>query len=191
MPEIEFTASQGGGFEPLPAASYNFRVAKVDMKTTKTTNNPMMQVSLVVLDGPYEGKKVSLFLVITAKSGFRIQQLLEAAIPGEYETFETNEKDDQDRPINAFKFNTDALIDTTFTADLTVGKDDKGEPRNEFKKMYRYGESSSSVSEIPADGQGSTADGQGATEAPATAEAAPAAESTPAPTTRRRIQQTS
>lgn len=136
MPIIEFTGSEGGGFENLPVGTgYNFRIKKAEAKPTKNGEGSTLHVTCEVIDGPLEGRKQTLFCTLKHTKGWQLGGLLSAAIPGKYEQSDRGTKDDDGKPIFHYRFDTDDLVDATFTADIVHRKDNMGNEQVDFRKI--------------------------------------------------------
>jgi len=142
MPKIEFSAGTGLDFTPIPKGTYNLRIRKVEQKPAKAKEGggesfPTVWIHVEVLDGQYEEKKATLFCTMKPEKGWQLRAVVQSCIPGKYEETEAG-KDADGKPIFAMAFDTDDLIDTTFTADLGIEDDNKGKPRNTFNKIREH-----------------------------------------------------
>lgn len=135
MGMIEFTAGESSGFEVLPEGTYNFRITKVEAKPTKAGDGNSLHVKCKVIDGPYEDKTQTLFCTLKPEKGWQLATLLSSAIPGNYESRDSGSKDDEGKPILAYAFDTEDLVDATFTADIAHRKDDRGQLQSDWKKI--------------------------------------------------------
>jgi Protein of unknown function (DUF669) len=165
MPRIVMKgrSDMGGGFEVWPKGRYNGVITKVEQGTAKASKNPQVIISVKVIDGPYADKSTRMWFTISPNSIFRIEELLAATIPGEYDVIALEEKDPEGHPLQEINFDTDALIDRQFSFDCFIKADDKGEERNDFKKFS------------PLDGSAPANDAAAGSEEQAAAEAPPAA----------------
>lgn len=197
MAEIEFKASEGTGWEALPRGAYNLRIVKGEARTS-TKGNPQLMVECTVNDGPHESKKCTLWLPLTDKGGFRMRELLEAAIPDEYDETDTGKTTDEGTPIMKYRFDTDDLVDTVFTADCTIREYD-GKDQNDFSNLRQV--SGAEADDAGKDDDGgylsgddkSKSNGDGSTsgdDAPA-GDGAPAGDPPPATSGRRRARRAS
>lgn len=137
MAQIAFTSGEGGGFELLPVGSYTFRVIKNEVKPAASAEkSPSMHVKVQVVDGPQEEKTAMLFCTLKPEKGWMLKNLIEAAIPGKYEEFDSGAKDDEGKPIKEYRFDSDDLIGATFVADVEHRKDPRtNQMQHDFKKI--------------------------------------------------------
>jgi hypothetical protein len=181
MPEIEFNATQGTVFTPLPKGSYTALIENIEFSKTKEKNNPQMCLIMRVSGGEYDGREVRDWMVTGGenahKSGWRIANLLEATIPGEYDEIETGELNEKGKPLYRYKFNTDHLIGVSVSFKATIEEDNKGEDRNQFRYIAKTGATEAakaSDAQTQAGLPAAVAQTQPAQAAPATQAAAPA-----------------
>jgi hypothetical protein len=136
MPRLNFTVVEGGAFEAWPKGDYNVRITKIDQKTSKENNHPQLVFSLVPIDGPYEGKKANWLVTLAPNAGFDLPQILEAAIPGEYDAVQAEADDKGNKRVNV-DFDSDALIDRVITV-ANSPRDYQGRDVNNFSKPRAY-----------------------------------------------------
>jgi hypothetical protein len=137
MPEIEFTGSEGQAFTLIPKGTYRCRVTDIVSEVNKNTQNRQLVLSAVIdhPDNQYDGRKFKDWFVLTAKAGWKLDQLLQAAIPGQYDKVPTDDVDDNGKPTFVYRFDTDDLIDATFRASVTIEEDNTGKERNRYLYM--------------------------------------------------------
>lgn len=72
-------AKDGGNFEELPAGKYEVTIENFELKETKETHNPMIVITLNVLEGEYKGRKdwVNLVLLDGKHDGFLMKRAIE------------------------------------------------------------------------------------------------------------------
>lgn len=147
MPRIQFKATQGATFTPLPKGAYDMLIEKVEPRTAKASNNPQLRIIMRVQGGEYDNRECSDFITLDpeGKSGWRLGNLLEGAIPGEYDEVETAEKNDKGKPIFAYDFDTDDLIGVMVRVNVTIRANDRGEDQNDFRYVAK-------TKEVGADG---------------------------------------
>lgn len=129
MPRLKFRGSESEGWQPLPAATYNFQIDSVE-ETTSRNNNPQVKVAAHVMDGPHGTKKVTIWYALTEKSGWKFKQLLDAC-GVEYTEEETGEVTDTGKPVFDMDVELDDLAGCAFQADVTT-EEYNGKDQNRF-----------------------------------------------------------
>jgi hypothetical protein len=122
MPRISFKSEDSeGGWEPLPDGTYHFIVDAIEEKVS-SKGNAQLKVNLHVSEGPQEGKKVVMWWAMTPKSGWKMEEILNAAGIDwdKVETGETNS--DTGKPLFELSFDTDDLPGCEIVADASVEK---------------------------------------------------------------------
>lgn len=131
MPRIEFSAVEGGGWKPLPTATYDIMIDAVEPGLSKK-QKAQIKVSGHVVDGPKDGKKVTLWYGYEDGGGWKLQALLDAA-GVDYESEDTGEVDDEGRPVKALAFDSDDLPGATVRYDVEAAVYE-GKDVNRFNK---------------------------------------------------------
>ena len=120
----------GGGKSPiLEAGDYPFEVDDTKWKKAKSSGNWMIELKLKI-----EESFVWEFLVFSPAAFWKFDQFLKAIgqHPGEGIDVDIQEDDgDVTLTVNDAVWDIDELIGRTGNLTLKVGKNDKGEPRNE------------------------------------------------------------
>jgi Protein of unknown function (DUF669) len=155
MPRLNYTVRESAGFEVWPKGAYNIRILKAESGVSKTGNNPQVIVKMEAIDGAYEAKKKTWWITISEKSGWDLGQLLEAAIPGQYEAVQA-EPDSEGNKRISYEFDTDDLVDKIITVDMDVRKDQNGNDQNNMRaRAYEVGgvaaAESTNGAEVPKD----------------------------------------
>jgi len=120
MGMIEFKKSEGGQYNPVAEGTYDFEIVEVKQGASSGGH---MQVELLtqIVGGPEDGRKVRMWYIITEKSGWKIQKLLEAV-----------GLQVQDAGNGNLAFDPDELNGCVFTADAKMAKTPDGRDKNEF-----------------------------------------------------------
>jgi hypothetical protein len=144
MPRIGFKAGASMDFTPVPKGTYELYIDEVEEGTTKPNDAGETKAKIVakchiVNDDTYNDRKVFLHLLTEGKGTFNLRALVEAAIPDKAEIVETDELDDNGKPIASIDFDTDDLIGQTFLADATIRDGDRG-PQNNWNKFRSLNE---------------------------------------------------
>lgn len=88
----EADAAPKTSFEPLPPGPYNIRVEKVEHRISQEKSKDGFNVSAIVLNGPYEGRKIFNTFYVSPDSptamGIFFRHMDALGIPGEF--FDTN-----------------------------------------------------------------------------------------------------
>jgi len=66
------------GFDPIPAGQYNVSIFEVEEKTASESGNPMLALTLTVLEDPYKGRKLFCNIVLIEQSLWVLKGLLKA-----------------------------------------------------------------------------------------------------------------
>lgn len=97
--------SQGNGdFKPLPEGTYDFIIDSIE-EGTSGKGNPQLKVTMLVKDGPHDGKKLLHWYSLTPQSLWAVYNLVEAL---DIEMTDTGEEDEHGKPI--YDFDTSDLI---------------------------------------------------------------------------------
>jgi hypothetical protein len=140
MPVISARASQGDGkWKPLPNGTYDFTIDAVKERVSGA-GNQMLHLETHVAGGEFQGKKAGQFYTLVDKAGWRLKLLLDATGVDYNEVPLDGVVDDDGRPVTELQFDTDDLVGKTFTADVTIRKDNKGEDQNAFNNERCVGE---------------------------------------------------
>lgn len=130
MPRIKFRSSEGGEWQPLPDAPYLFQIDEVELDTSKA-GNQQLKISAHVEGGEYDQKKVTIWRVLTPKSGWKIELLLEAT-GAEFTKEESGETNPETgKPLYDYDFDTDDLVGRSFVADVST-REYQGKVNNDF-----------------------------------------------------------
>lgn len=132
MPRLSFNARESTGFEAWPAGTYPLRILKAAPGTSRNNSNPQLVLDFECIEGPYEGKKRKAWITFTDKSGFDLEPLLEAAIPGQYDRVQIENDSEGNKRFN-YEFESDDLIDKVINVDMTQYTDEKGVVQNRLK----------------------------------------------------------
>lgn len=135
MPRISMRGAEGSAFTPMPKGTYNFRITEVKETVAKSSQNPQLEISFTVEDedSQYNGRNAKDWIPLTPNAAWKLESLLDAAIPGEYDKAALDETDDKGRPLFEYEFDTDDLIDAEFQAKATIEEDNNGNDRNRFQ----------------------------------------------------------
>jgi hypothetical protein len=75
----EIKKAQGGGFAPLPEATYGATVYSSEYKISKSSKNPMYQIDFKITEGPAGiGRRQRGWFVLSGKALFKVVELLKA-----------------------------------------------------------------------------------------------------------------
>ena len=75
---FEATSSEGGGsYTPLPQGTYDVQFSKIE-ETRSKNGNAQLQVTGRVAGGPHDNKVVMMWYSMTPKSGWKLENLLDA-----------------------------------------------------------------------------------------------------------------
>lgn len=142
MARIAFDSTSGntggGGWQPLPAGDYTVQFDAVEQTVSKQ-NNPQLQLSGHVVDGPHDGHKLKIWMSLVPQAAFRLEMLLAAALPADsYEQLDTGEVSvrkvggqEVEEPIYSYSFDTDDLVGAQVIYAVTEGEYN-GRKKNEF-----------------------------------------------------------
>lgn len=79
----------GGGFEKTPHGKYEVKVEKMELKTTKSGDKPMLSMLFKILDGPHKNKLIFYNQVVTSGYGLHnANEMLKSLKSGEEIVFE-------------------------------------------------------------------------------------------------------
>jgi hypothetical protein len=67
----------GGGWQPLPEGTYDLRINSVEQKTS-SKGNPQIQLVCEVMDGPYAGKRATVWYSLVPSSTWKVERLITA-----------------------------------------------------------------------------------------------------------------
>lgn len=150
MPVIKYSGTEGAAYSPLPKGTYELNIDDVKLVQAKSSGNQQLELTATVLGSnehgtQYDGRTVKDWLVITEAAGFKIGQLLNATIPGQFTQVETGRalepKDGaankKAQPLYEYEFDTDDLIGVSCVVIATIEDDNKGEARNRFKYIAK------------------------------------------------------
>jgi hypothetical protein len=141
MARIAFDSTAGntgaGGWTPLPAGDY---VVQFDTVTEAVSSNNNAQLKLAghVVNGPFDGRKVTIWQSLLPQAAYRLEALLSAALPADaYEQVDTGQLDDRGEPVYTYSFDTDDLVGAQVLYDVTESSytkpgADKATLKNEF-----------------------------------------------------------
>lgn len=129
MPKLSFTASESEGWKPLPAGTYAIMFDSVQMGAS-SGGHPQMRLNGHVDGGNHDGKKVTIFYVIMAQTGWKLKDLLFAAGVS-YEETDTGEVNDEDKPIMSYEFDPDDLPGQVVEYDVKM-REYQGKEQNNF-----------------------------------------------------------
>lgn len=119
MPKYEFEGAGGeGGFEPLPKGDYTIRIDSVEPGVSKGSGGEQFIVKGQVVEGPEDGKQVTIFYSRSPKSLWKWRALLDAT-GVDYEATDTGKQTEDGKPIEVLSFDTDDLEGAEVT--YTVG----------------------------------------------------------------------
>jgi hypothetical protein len=168
MPVVEFKASEGKGWSPLPEGTYTLQISSCDPTKVSSNQNPQMMVEAVVVGGDHDGKKCTLWYPLMPKAAWRTRNLLEAT-GTDFEESESSEVGEDGKPLLSYSFDSDDLIGASFVCDVDQ-REYKGKVNNDFQN------------ERPVEGSQAAAAAAApkAAQAAAAPAAAPAAARTPA-----------
>jgi hypothetical protein len=68
----------GSTFDPIPEGRYTVVIDKADLTTTKESGNPMIKMTLKLIDGDHRNRYVWDNLVLTKSSLWKVKGVLEA-----------------------------------------------------------------------------------------------------------------
>ena len=121
MPKIVVKGrSDMGAFEVWPAGTMNFEITKVEQSTAKSSGTPQLVLSTKVLDGTYADKTTKMWFSHSPNAIFRMKELLEAVIPGEYDLIALEEKDPEGHPQEQLGFDTVSYTHLTLPTNREV-----------------------------------------------------------------------
>ncbi len=120
MPTIEFKKGENN-FNPVPEGTYDFEILEASPGTS-SGGHMQIELNTQIVGGAEDGRKVRMWYVITEKSGWKIDKLLQAIGLDSAPTEGGN-----------FAFDTDQMLGAVFTADASIAKTPDGRDKNEFK----------------------------------------------------------
>lgn len=130
MPKIKFRSSESEGWQPLPKGDYLIQFDEVE-ETTSSNDNPQLKVSGHVMEGEYADKKVTIFLPIMENTGWRHEEICDAA-GVDYEKVPTGDLDSDGKPIYDYEYDPDDLVGASALFEVSLRKY-KGKNQNDFK----------------------------------------------------------
>jgi hypothetical protein len=136
MPKVQVAMTDSDGWKPLPKGTYTFIIDGAE-QTLSSKNNAQLKVKAHVTQHPQYNDKIStIWLPMTARSVFRVEELLEAT-GAEFEKVDAapGQKDADGYDIKFdLTFDTDDLVGMYFLADVDV-EEYNGKDQNRFKNF--------------------------------------------------------
>ncbi len=183
MPKVQVSMTDSEGWKPLPKGTYTFVIDGAE-QTLSSKQKAQLKVKCHVVQHPqYNDKQSVVWLPMTSRSAFRVEEMLEAtgidfdktdAAPGQ------KDEDGYDLKYD-LSFDTEDLVGMFFVADVDV-EEYNGKDQNRFSKIRAL--EATSTKSAPANG-GAAAGAENA--AGAAASAAPAGAAGSEPMRRRRV----
>jgi hypothetical protein len=92
---------KGSSFDPIPEGRYNVVVEKAELTAAKDSGNPMIKVTLKILDGDSKGRLAWDNFVLIEKSLWKLKGFLEAIDSNVAESTNATEQDIANAMVNS------------------------------------------------------------------------------------------
>jgi hypothetical protein len=136
MPKVQVSMTDSEGWKPLPKGTYVFIVDGAE-QTLSSKQKPQLKVKCHVTQHPqYNDKVATLFLPMTSRAAFRVEDLLEAT-GAEYEKTDAapGQKDEDGYDLKFdLTFDTEDLVGMYFVADVDV-EEYNGKEQNRYNNL--------------------------------------------------------
>ena len=118
-PKYEYEGVGGdGGFEPVPKGDYTIKIDSVEAGISKSSQKEQFIVKAHVIEGPMDGKEVTIFYSRVPKSLWKWRQLLDAS-GIDYECEELEGETPEGKPLVLLSFDTDDLEGVEITCTVS------------------------------------------------------------------------